>query len=288
MATSTVDAAASTPRRRFGTGAIALASAAVVLLLLGWNFLADPSLSAPTRDPAWYTWRAQVILDADPGSVAGEWGPFVGADPAEGKEGTALLSGGYRVTTPLAGALLQRVAGIDTYSFSAFLMLGIPVLTGLAFAAGAYRSRKHWLVIPMSILAAAALFMTTPYVGYLDNITVLFLLALTFPFLGPARTHWGSRIALITDRGRGRLHPSHDVRPVRAHDAGRLRVPRPDVAPAPRARAEVRRSRGDVRGVRHGRRARLLGPRDLGDGREPQRRRAAAAVHEGVLRRTVG
>ena len=197
MATSTADAAASTPRRRFGTGAIALASAAVVLLLLGWNFLADPSLSAPTRDPAWYTWRAQVILDADPGSVAGEWGPFVGADPAEGKEGTALLSGGYRVTTPLAGALLQRVAGIDTYSFSAFLMLGIPVLTGLAFAAGAYRSRKHWLVIPMSILAAAALFMTTPYVGYLDNITVLFLLALTFPFLGPARTHWGSRIALI-------------------------------------------------------------------------------------------
>jgi MFS family permease len=185
------------PTRRFGTGAIALVCAGAILLLLGWNFIADPSLSAPTRDPAWYTWRAQVILDADPGSVTGEWGPFVGADPAEGKAGTPLLSGGYRVTTPLAGALLQRVAGIDKYSFSAFLMLGIPVLTGLAFAAGAYRSRKHWLVIPMSILAAAALFMTTPYVGYLDNITVLFLLALTFPFLGPARTHWGARIALI-------------------------------------------------------------------------------------------
>ena len=35
----------------------------VLLLLLGWRFLADPSLSAPTRDPAWYTWRAQVVLD---------------------------------------------------------------------------------------------------------------------------------------------------------------------------------------------------------------------------------
>ena len=35
----------------------------VLLLLLGWRFIADPSLSAPTRDPAWYTWRAQV----DPG-----------------------------------------------------------------------------------------------------------------------------------------------------------------------------------------------------------------------------
>ncbi|HEX6400669.1 MAG TPA: hypothetical protein VF108_09430, partial [Actinomycetota bacterium] len=173
------------------------AFAALLMLGLGWRFIADPSLSAPTRDPAWYTWRANVILDDQPGLVAGEWGPFVDPDPSDEQEGTALLSGGYRITTPLSGALLQRVAGIDTYTFSAFLMLGIPILTGLAFAAGAFRSRRHWLVIPMSMLAAAAFFLTTPYVGYLDNITVLFLLSLTLPFLGRARTEWGPRVALF-------------------------------------------------------------------------------------------
>jgi hypothetical protein len=76
-------------------------------------------------------------------------------------------------------------------------MLGIPVLTGLAFAAGAFRSRRDGLVVPLTILATVALFLTTPYVGYLDNITILFLLALLFPFLGPARTSWGARSALF-------------------------------------------------------------------------------------------
>ena len=57
------------------------AFAVVLLAAMGWRFVADPSLSAPTRDPAWYTWRANVILDDEPGIVAGEWGPFVDADP---------------------------------------------------------------------------------------------------------------------------------------------------------------------------------------------------------------
>jgi hypothetical protein len=161
----------------------------VILLVLGWRFLADPSLSAPTRDPAWYTWRAQVVMEGDPGSVAGEWGPQI--------NGSGLFSGGYRVTTLVAGAELQRVAGIDRYSFSAFLMLGAPVLAGLAFGAGAFRSRRDGLVVFVTILATAALFLTTPYVGYLDNITMLFLLALTFPFLERARTSWGARCALF-------------------------------------------------------------------------------------------
>ncbi len=157
----------------------------LMLLALSWPFLRDPSLSAPTRDPAWYTWRANVIMESDPASVVGEWGP----------EG--LFSGGYRVTTPLAGALLQRVAGIDTYSFSAFLMIGIPVLTGLALGVGALRSRGDPLAMLLTMLATVALFLTTPYVGYLDNITVLFLLSLTLPFLHEARTSWGARSALF-------------------------------------------------------------------------------------------
>ena len=159
--------------------------ALLMLLVLGWKFLADPSLSAPTRDPAWYTWRAQVILESDPLRVAEEWGP------------NGLFAGGYRVTVPLAGALLQQVVGIDRYTFSAYLMIGLPILTGLALGAALFRSRRDPLVVLTTLLATVALFLTTPYVGYLDNITVLFLLALTIPFVHEARTSWGARTALF-------------------------------------------------------------------------------------------
>ena len=152
---------------------------------LGWRFVADPSLAAPTRDPAWYTWRANVVMQDDPGSIVRDWGP------------NGLFSGGYRVTVPLEGALLQRVVGIDTYSFAKFLMLGVPILTGLALGAGAVRSRKDPVAFLTMLLATVALFLTTPYVGYLDNITVLFLLALMLPFLQAARTSWGARTALF-------------------------------------------------------------------------------------------
>jgi MFS family permease len=202
--TVTSDASTSAERRPFLESGWAIALLALLILgVLGWRFVADPSLSAPTRDPAWYTWRAQVIMDSDPASVVGEWGPLVG----DAKAG--LFSGGYRVTTLVGGAMLQQVAGIDKYSFSAFLMLGIPILTGLAFGAGAFRSRKHWLVAGLSLLAAAAFFLTTPYVGYLDNITVLFLLSLLFPFLQASRTSWGARGALfLTGIAAAFTHPT--------------------------------------------------------------------------------
>jgi hypothetical protein len=175
------------PAHRDWTGSWwAIAGFALILLLaLGWRFIADPSLSAPTRDPAWYTWRASVILEDDPGSIASDWGP------------DNLFSGGYRVTVPLAGALLQRVAGISNHSFSAFLMLGMPILTGLALGAGAFRRRRDPLVVLLTMLATAGLFLTTPYVGYLDNITVLFLLSLTVAFADAARTSWGARVAIF-------------------------------------------------------------------------------------------
>lgn len=159
--------------------------ALILLLILGWGLISHPTWSAPTRDPAWYTWRANLILHADPGSIAREWGPG------------SVFSGGYRVTVPLAGALLQRVAGISAYSFSAFLMVGVPVLTGMALGAGAFRERKDVLVVLLTMLASAALFLTTPYVGYLDNITVLFLLSLIVAFSGAARTSWGARTAIF-------------------------------------------------------------------------------------------
>jgi MFS family permease len=157
---------------------------------LGGGLLVHPTWSAPTRDPAWYTWRANLIMGADPGSIVQEWGPV-----PEGAGG--VFSGGYRVTVPLAGALVTRVAGTDLTTFSAFLMIGVPVLAGLALGAAGFRSRGDPLIVPLSMLAAAALFLTTPYVGYLDNITMLFLLCAMMAFVPRARESWGARSALF-------------------------------------------------------------------------------------------
>ena len=177
---------AATTKRNLLASWWAIALVIVILgLALGWRFLADPSLSAPTRDPAWYTWRSQVILDANPDRVVQEWGPH------------GLFAGGYRVSVPFAGAFLQRVVGIDRYTFSTLFMIAIPILTGLALAAAFFRSRRNPLVIHMTLLATVAMFLATPYVGYLDNITVLFLLSLMIPFAHAARTSWGARTALF-------------------------------------------------------------------------------------------
>ncbi|HSJ51268.1 MAG TPA: MFS transporter [Actinomycetota bacterium] len=158
---------------------------ALLLLAYGWTFLRDPSISAPTRDPAWYTWRSNVLMNDEPALVVGDWGPF------------SMFAGGYRVSVPLYGSVLQRVAGIDLYSFSAFMMVGVPILTGLALGAFSWRRHRDPLLFLLVMLATAALFMTTPYVGYLDNITVLYFLSLILAFFEPGRTSWGARTALF-------------------------------------------------------------------------------------------
>ena len=52
-----------------------------------------------------------------PDAIVKDWGPF------------GMFSGGYRVTTPLLGALLMRVAGASRYTFAILFMVGVPVLT---------------------------------------------------------------------------------------------------------------------------------------------------------------
>jgi hypothetical protein len=173
------------PTRWMGKPIVLLLACLIVLTIFGFSFIQDPSRSAQTRDPAWYTWRSSIITDANPGSIVTEWGPF------------SMFSGGYRVSVPLTGAILQRVAGIDRYSFSAFMMIGIPLLTGLALAAWAYRSHPDPMLYLLVLLASAAFFLTTPYVGYLDNITVLYILSLLLAFYGAARTSWGARSAVF-------------------------------------------------------------------------------------------
>jgi hypothetical protein len=174
------------PRRgRLSSPLVLVAAIAILLLAFGWTFLRDPSISAPTRDPAWYTWRSNLMMNDDPGLIAGDWGPL------------HMFGGGYRVTVPMYGSILQRVVGIDLYTFSAFMMIGVPVLTGLALGAFSWRTHRDPLLFLLVMLATAALFMTTPYVGYLDNITVLYFLSLILAFFAPGRTSWGARSAMF-------------------------------------------------------------------------------------------
>src|SRR5437660_2522249 len=132
------DAAAETPAapNRLG-GAIPwlmLLAAIGLVLAYGWQFLIHPNLVAPTRDPAWYTWRANLLLHAPPDAIVKNWGPF------------GMFSGGYRVTTPVLGALLMRVAGVSRFTFSILFMVSVPILASLAISAFAYRHRRDPLL----------------------------------------------------------------------------------------------------------------------------------------------
>jgi hypothetical protein len=173
------------PRSWLASPWVLIAAALLVLGLFGWNFLLHPTISAPTRDPAWYTWRANLLTAAAPLNVVKEWGPF------------GMFSGGYRVSMPLTGAWLIRMGGIHRYTFSIIVMVLLPLVGSLALGAFAWRHRRDHVALFMTFFAAAALFLTIPYVGYMDNVTCLWILSLTLPFMRPAREgSWGARSAI--------------------------------------------------------------------------------------------
>src|SRR5438552_980430 len=128
------------PGRRFLSSPwVVVGSAAVMLLAFGAVFLQHPTLSPPTRDPAWYTWRAELLAHARPSTIVREWGPF------------GMFSGGYRVTTPLLGAWLIQVAGVSNMTFSIMVMVAAPALAGLALAAFAWRHRRDPLLFLLTL-----------------------------------------------------------------------------------------------------------------------------------------
>lgn len=170
---------------RFGVPLLFIAVIGGLLLIFAWDFLQDPSRTAATRDPAWYTWRAGIIVQSNPALVPGDWGPF------------AMFGGGYRVSVPVMGALLQGVGDTAQDSFPAIMMIMIPILAGLAFGSAAYRSTKSNFLYLLTLLVTGAFYLTTPYVGYLDNLFVLYVLAAVIAFLEPARKSWGARSAVV-------------------------------------------------------------------------------------------
>ena len=157
---------------------------ALLLLGLAWPFLKDTTHLAVTKDPAWYTWRGKLILEANPALLLTKHGPF------------GMLSGGYRITTPVLGAMLNRVAGVAPQRYTILLMVGAPLMASASLGAFAYRNKRRPFLFLITMLVGVGLFLTTPYLGYLDDVTCLFLLATMLPFLAPARTSWGARSAV--------------------------------------------------------------------------------------------
>lgn len=111
----------------------------------------------------------------------------------EGPEG--MFAAGYRVTAPVLGALLRQVAGVAPLSSVTFMMVGLPVLIALLLAGFAYRCRPDPLMFHAVAFAAGGLMLTPPFVGYLDNLLVLFFIGASLWFITPTRESWPARLA---------------------------------------------------------------------------------------------
>ena len=167
-----------------GHPAAFVATAAVLLALFGWTFVSNPGRTAPTRDPAFYTWRTGALLHEEPATLLEVEGPF------------GLYSGGYRVSVPTIGVAFSQVADMEPRSAVALLMVLAPVLTSLLLAGFAYRHRPDPLMWHTVAFTTAGLLLTPPFVGYLDNLLGMFFLAGALWFLAPSRTSWRGRVGL--------------------------------------------------------------------------------------------
>lgn len=161
-----------------------LATAAILLVIFGWTFWTNSGRVAPTKDPAYYTWRTEALISEDPATLLSLEGP------------NRMFAGGYRVAAPVIGGILRHVADVSSLSVTVFLMVGTPVLTALLLAGFAYRRRGDPLLFHVVAFASAGLFLTPPFVGYLDNVLCLMFLAAALHFIGPARDSWPARLGL--------------------------------------------------------------------------------------------
>ena len=48
---------------------------ALVVLVMGWPFIDDPSRVVPAFDTAYYQWRAEYLMHAEPGALVELRGP---------------------------------------------------------------------------------------------------------------------------------------------------------------------------------------------------------------------
>lgn len=168
--------------RILGHPAAFVATALILLVLFGGTFFANPERVAPTKDPAYYTWRTEALMTEKPEDFLAVEGAF------------GMFEGGYRVAAPVLGGMLRQVADVAPLRSTVVLMVATPVLTALLLAGSAYRQRRDPLLWHAVALGSASLMLTPPFVGYLDNVLCLLFLAAALHFIPGTTGSWPARI----------------------------------------------------------------------------------------------
>ena len=165
-----------------GHPAAFLATTAILLLIFGWTFLANPGRPAPADDPAYYSWRTEALIANDPVTLLEATGPL------------DMYSGGYRVTTPVIASFFRELGGAALLTPTALLAVGLRVVIPLLLAGFAYRQRRDPLIFHAVAFGSASLLLTPPFGGYLDNVLTLFFLGASLYFIEPSRRSWPARL----------------------------------------------------------------------------------------------
>jgi hypothetical protein len=148
----------------------------ILFAVFGWTFVSNPDRVAPTKDPAYYTWRTEALISEKPVTLLEIEGAF------------EMFAGGYRITAPVIGGFLRQIPGVSSLNVTVLLMVTLPVLTALSLATFAFRQRSDPLIWHSVAFGSASLLLTPPFVGYLDNVLCLFWLAASLLFLAGTRT----------------------------------------------------------------------------------------------------
>lgn len=160
-------------------------TALVLLAVFGATFVANPDRPAAADDPAYYTWRTEALLSDEPSAMLGIHGPL------------DMYSSGYRVTTPVIGGLLRRIADVGPLTPTIIVSVGLRVLIPILLAGFAFRHRRDPLIWHAVAFGSASLLITPPFAGYLDNVMTLMFLTAALYFIEPSRTQWRARIAFF-------------------------------------------------------------------------------------------
>lgn len=161
-----------------------LATALLILAVYGWTFVANPGRAAPGDDPAYYSWRTEALMSEEPSESILIDGP------------AGMLAGGYRVTSSILGGMLRRVAGVDVMTTTVIITTMVRCVNALLLGAFAYRWRRDPLAFHVVALAAASMFLTPPFYGYLDNMLALMFLTASLILMDEAAASLGARICV--------------------------------------------------------------------------------------------
>jgi hypothetical protein len=162
-----------------------VATALILLILYGMTFVQHPDRTAPTRDPAFYTWRIEALMTEEPVRLI------------EIEGALSMFAVGYRVAAPILGDYLRHIPGVSLLNSTSFLMVGLPVLIALLMGGIALRKLRDPLAFHVVALTTGSLLLTQPFVGYLDNVLCVFFLVASIFFIDGVRNSWPARIGFF-------------------------------------------------------------------------------------------